>query len=122
MSRASERKWTMKRCATWARPSSPMPSPSRTVLEPPSQPARKSQRTVSVAPVSMTRSVAVTPCASCLKSSKAVPQRASISGSFRMASRSTGSITTWLTRIAGSRGWVPSLRSSISARFSTTLG
>ena len=29
---------------------------------------------------------------------------------------------TWLTRIAGSRGWVPSLLARISARFSTTLG
>ena len=39
-----------------------------------------------------------------------------------MASRSTGSIITWLTRIAGSRGWVPSFLARISARFSTTLG
>ena len=36
--------------------------------------------------------------------------------------RSTGSIMTWLTRMAGSRGWVPSLLARISARFSTTLG
>ena len=92
------------------------------MLEPPSQPARKSQRTCSVAPVSTVRNVAVTPSASCWKSSKATPQRASTSGWFRMAACSTGSIMTWLTRMAGSRGWVPSFLARISARFSTTLG
>ena len=39
-----------------------------------------------------------------------------------MAACSTGSIMTWLTRMAGSRGWVPSFVAKISARFSTTLG
>ena len=63
-----------------------MPSLSRTIEEPPSQPARKSQRTVSVAPVSTVRSVQVTPVSSCAKSSNATPQRASTSGSPRMAS------------------------------------
>jgi hypothetical protein len=99
-----------------------MPSFSRTMLDPPSQPARKSQRTCSVWPVSTTRRVQVTPSPSGTKSSKATPQRASTSGSSMMASRSTGSIITWLTRMAGSRGCVPSFRARISARFSTTLG
>ncbi len=94
-----------------------MPSCSRTTDEPPSQPARKSQRTCSVAPVAIVRSVQVTPSPSCVKDSNATPQRASILGSARTAVCSTGSIITWLTRMAGSRGWVPSFRARIWARF-----
>jgi hypothetical protein len=112
----------MKRGITAARPSSAMPSALRTRLPPPSQPARYAQRTRSVPPSSWRRSVTVTPAASCSTSSKAKPQRASTSGSERIARWRTGSISTWETRIGASSGMEPSFVPAIRRRHSTTEG
>ena len=100
-----------------------MPSVLRVTLPAPSQPARYCARICSVAPLSVLRTVAVTPESSCVKVSSPQPKRTSTCPDPSSSTPfSTGSSCTCEMRMLGSAAIVPSFFSRRMRRISCTLG